>query len=147
MPVVMTQAEEVLVHLLKTDAGVIALVGFADGFRIVPDQLPIDWKGKTSIVYAQQSDKRGRLVSGVESGLYRVRFSIYCIDRNRGVSRQLAAAVRSAISLNFPTTIAGVSVLQVFVVDGEQDESLPGTDGQDAPERYRTLECVIHYRT
>ena len=147
MSVVMTMAEEVLVHLLKTDESVLALVGFSDGFRIVPDQLPIAWKGQTSIVYAQQSDKRQRVVNGSETGLVRVRFAIYCVDRNRGVSRQLATAVRNAITVNSSTEIAGVRVRQVFVADGEQDESLPGTDGQDAPERYRTLECVITYRT
>lgn len=148
MAAVLTSAgEEVLVYLLKSDVVVQELVSSVDEFRIAPDQCPEAWKNLTSIIYEQQSDKRQRLVNGAETGLVHVRFSIYCIDRNRGKSRILAKAVRDAIAVNETQTIAGVRVRQVFLVDGERDESLPGTDGQDSPERYRTLDCVIHYRT
>lgn len=144
MPVTLTSAgEEVLVHLLKVDDAVQELVGF----RIAPDQLPIDWKDKTCIVYEKQQDRRQRVVSGAATGLVHETFSIYCIDRNRAVSRALAEAVRNALNTSATQTIAGVNVRQVFVKDGERDESLPGTDGQDNPERYRTLDCVIHRRS
>lgn len=147
MPATLTNAaEEVLVHLLKVDQAVTDLVRIDDErFRIGPDQCPIDWKDKTSIVYEQQADSRTRLVNGSEAGMCRATFSIYCIDRNRGRSRILAKAVRDAIACQGRQTIAEVLVLQVHVKDGERDESLPGTDGADQPERYRTLDCVITY--
>jgi len=144
MPTVLVNAaEEVLVHLLRASETVQELVAN----RIAPDQLPIDWKDKTSIVYELQSDRRQRLVNGTETGLIHTRFTIYCIDRNRGRSHILAKAVRDAIAVNETQTIAEVRVRQVFVTDGERDESLPGADGVDAPERYRALDCVVHYRT
>lgn len=142
MPATLTSAaEEVLVYLLKSDATVQELVDA----RIVPDQLPIGWKDSTAIVYEEQSDARPRLVNGVEAGLVRRTFAIYCVDRNRGTSRILAKAVRDAIATVGRQTIAGVTVLQVHVKDGERDESLPGADAQDQPERNRTLDCVITY--
>jgi hypothetical protein len=142
MPLTLTSAgEEVLVYLLKSNEAVQSLVDF----RIAPDQCPIDWKDKTSIVYEQQTDKRQRLLSGAETGLIHSSFSIYCIDRNRGNSRILAKAVREALAINTYETVAGVKVCQVFIKDGERDESLPGADGTDQPERYRTLDCVVHY--
>lgn len=144
MPATLTNAaEEVIVHLLKTSEDVGALVEE----RYCPDQLPIGWKGKTSIVYEQQQDKRQRLAAGTETGLIHAAFAVYCIDRNRGKSRILAAAVRSALTVNGSTTIAEVRVRQVFVKDGERYESLPGADGQEPPERYITLDVVVHYRT
>jgi hypothetical protein len=142
MPATLTSAaEEVIVYLLKSNEQVQELVSA----RIVPDQLPIDWKDKTSIVYEQQSDKRQRLISGRETGLIHASFAIYCIDRNRGKSRILAKAAREALATNLRQTIAEVDVCQVFVKDGERDESLPGADGQDVPERYRTLDVIVHY--
>lgn len=147
MPAPANAAEEVIVHLLKTNEAVSELVKTGDDHRICPDQLPMGWKGKTSIVYEQQSDRRQRVVSGAETGLRHPAFSVYCIDRNRGTSRVLATAVRDALTVNGSTVIAGVNVRQVFVKDGERDESLPGADGQDPPERYRTLDVVVHYRT
>lgn len=141
MPVLTNAAEEVLVHLIRSDESVRSMI--AD--RVCPDQAPLTWKNYTCIVYEQQSDKRQRTLSG-ESGLVHARFSIYCIDRNRAKSRLLAKLVRAAIAVDTRTTIVDVDVKQVYVVDGERDESLPGADGLDAPERYRTLDCVIHHQ-
>lgn len=149
MPATLTNAaEEVLVYLLKTDPTIQELVRVSDQeFRIAPDQCPLDWKNDASIVYEQQTDSRRRLVGGEEGRLIRATFSIYCIHRSRGVSRILAKAVREAIAVNGRATILDIDVRQVFVKDGERDESLPGSDGQDNPERYRTLDCVITYHT
>lgn len=141
MPVLVNAAEEVLVYLLKSDEQVQSMVDF----RIAPDQCPLAWKDLSSIVYEQQSDTRQRLLGGVEGNLIRATFSIYCINRNRGTSRIIAKAVREAIARVGRQIIADVTVLQVHVKDGERDESLPGADGQDQPERYRTLDCVITY--
>lgn len=144
MPTVLTNAaEEVLMYLLKSDEGVEAFVGM----RICPDQAPIEWENKTCIVYVQQADRRQRLVHGAESGLVRSRFTIYCVDRKRVTSRLLATAAANALRTPSRTTIADVDVLQVFIVNGERDESLPGFDGKEPPERYRTFDCVISYRT
>lgn len=141
MPVLTNAAEEVLVYLLRSAEAVRELIHD----RIQPDQLPLEWRGKTSLIYEQQADTRTRLVGGAEGGLVRASFSIFCVDRNRGVSRILSKAVREAIATNGRQTIAGVDVRQVFVKDGERDESLPGVDGKDAPDRYRTLDCTISY--
>lgn len=144
MPATLTNAaEEVIVHLLKTSEAVGELVQD----RYCPDQLPLNWKGKTSIVYEQQQDKRQRLADSTETGLIHTTFAIYCIDRNRGKSRILAAAVRAALTVNRSATIAEVRIRQVFVKDGERYESLPSADGQEPPERYITLDVVVHYRT
>lgn len=136
-------AEEVLVYLMKSDEAVQGLVDF----RICPDQLPIEWKDQTAIVYEQHADKRQRLINGSGTGLIHSYFTIYCIDRNRAKSRELARAIKSAIAVESRQTIAEVEVCQVFVKDGDHDVSVPSADGIDQPERYRTLECVIHYRT
>lgn len=147
MPAPTSAAEEVIVHLLKTNEAVSLLIKDGEDHRLCPDQLPRNWKGKTSLVYEQQADNRQRLVDGRETGLIHSTFAIYCIDRNRGTSRVLTSAVRSALGVNGTATIAGVLVRQVFVKDGERDESLPGADGQEPPERYRTLDVVVHYCT
>lgn len=144
MPTVLTNAaEEVLMHLLKSDEEVESFVAM----RICPDYAPIEWQDKTCIVYTQQADKRQRLIGGAETGLIRSRFTIYCVDRKRVTSRLLATAAANALRVPSRRTIADVDVLQVFIVNGERDESLPGTDGKEPPERYRTFDCVIHYRT
>lgn len=144
MPATLTSAgEEVIVYLLKTSSEVADIVGT----RIVPDQIPIGWKDQDGIVYEKSGDKPQRVVSGATTGLNREFFSVYCISRRRDTSRILAAAVRSVLSVNGTTTIAGVRVRQVFVKDGERDESLPAADGQETPERYRTLDIVVTHRT
>ena len=140
-PALVIASEEVLKKLLDLSTDLKTLVDT----RIAPDQAPLDWKDLTHLVYAQQSDRRQRLLSGAETGLRHTRYSLYCVDRSRAKSRLLAQVVRAAITVNAPTVIAGVKVCQVYVPDGERDDSLPGTDGLDLPERYRTLDCVIHY--
>jgi hypothetical protein len=136
-------AEEVLVHLLKTDALVQALVGEVDQFRICPDLLPAKWRGKSAIVYEQQGDKRQHTLAG-PTGLIHSRFKLYCVHRSRIVSRQLAQAARDALH-NKVGDYVGVTVRQVFVPDGEQDESVPADDGNEQPERSRTIEAIVHY--
>lgn len=136
-------AAEVLVELLKRNEAIANLVGQ----RICPDQAPIDWRMYNFIVYDFQQDKRQRLADGTETGLMRVRFSIYCCSRNREKCREIAAAARSAISVNSTTEIAGRTVRQVFVPDGERDEAMPSVDGQDVPVRASVIDCVIHTRT
>jgi len=139
-------AEEVLIYLLKSDGNVAEMVRAGEETLIFPDQLPKKWKGKTSIVTEMQSDRRQRLLAGDETGLVHTRFTIYCIDRNRTKSRLLAQVVRNALH-NQMGTIAGVSVRQAFVPDGERDESAPSVDGDETPERARALDCVVHYVT
>lgn len=140
-PVLVPASEEILVELIKRNADVKTLIDE----RYAPDQAPLAWKDVTHLVYAQQSDKRQRLLDGSETGLRHARYSLYCVDRSRAISRLLAQVLRTAIAVNAPTVIAGKKVCQVFVPDGERDDSLPGTDGLDLPERYRTIDCVIHY--
>lgn len=144
MPAELTSAgEEVLVYLLKTSGTVAEIIGT----RIVPDQIPATWKDQDGVVYEKAGERRQRVVSGATTGLVHEAFTIYCISRRRDTSRILAAAVRAALTVNGSATIAGVRVRQVFVKDGERDESLPAADGQETPERYRTLDVIVHHRT
>jgi hypothetical protein len=136
-------AEEVLVHLLKTNGPVMEILHEAEGFRIHPDLLPSKWRGKRSIVYEQQSDRRQHTLTG-PTGLIHARFKLYCVGRNRGECRELAAAARTALH-NQVGTFASVVTRQVFVPDGEQDESVPADNGDERPERSRTIEAVVHY--
>ena len=148
MPAAPTSAaEEVIVNLLKPSEAVSDLIKEGETHRLVPDQIPAGWKGNPGIVYEQQGDNRQRLVDGTETGLIHATFSIYCITRNRGVSRAMTQAVRPALAVNGSATIAGVRVRQVFVKNGERDESLPSADGNEPPERYRAIDVVVHYRT
>jgi len=143
---VQSAAEEVLVHLLKTNEATLEHVRIDQNkFRIAPDQAPSEWRGQSCFVYEQQSDKHQRVMSGERTGLTHTRFSLYCVDRNRAVSRLMAQDARRALTVNTRGMIAGVETLQVFVADGERDESVPGIDGQDAPDRYRTLDVIVHH--
>jgi len=144
--VVQSAAEEVLVHLLKTNEATNEHVRIdGDQFRIAPDQAPSEWRNQSCYVYEQQSDNHTRLVNGARSGKTSSRFSLYCVNRNRATSRLMAQDARRALTVNNRQTIAGVLVLQVFVANGERDESIPGIDGQDAPDRYRTLDVIVHH--
>jgi len=134
----------VLIYLLKSNGDVADMVRAGEETLIFPDQLPKKWKGKTSIVTEMQSDRRQRLLAGAETGLVHTRFTIYCIDRNRTKSRLLAQVVRSALH-NQSGHVAGVTVRQTFVPDGERDESAPSVDGDETPERARALDCIVHY--
>lgn len=141
MPALANAAEEVMIYLLRTNQEVQDLIQN----RMNADQSPIEWQDKTHLVYELQQDFRRRLVHGAESGYRKARFSLWCKDRNRGMTRRLADAVRAALTVNGRQIINEVTVLQVLIVDGERDDSVPASDGKDQPERARTFDCVVHY--